>query len=349
MASNQTGHDRRITRRTALASAAGLGTVAIAGCTNDSGSSGDDGSESNDGGGGASFEPQLTVAEIEEIWAADGAEMWSDVREEFPDEEIVRYGAADTSGTFDYFIENIGELGERGHTDDYEATEQDNTIAQGVQGDPYAIGYFGFSYYYNNPDELTPIAIADGDDNYVEPSLDTAASGEYTPLTRNLFTYPSTESLQQEHIARFARYFVDQTTNEDLVAGDVGYVPATDEQQEAQRSALNEEIGDAGTGDGEISGDITIAGSSTVFPLMTAVAEDFSADHPNINIDVSSTGSGGGFSNFFCVGESDFNNASRPIKEEEQNLCSENGVDYLELVAAKDALTVVVDNSWLSE
>jgi len=343
MASNQTGDGRQITRRTALASAAGIGTMALAGCTNDSTES------DSSGGSGPAFDPQLTVSEIEEIWAADGAELWSDVREEFPDEEIVRYGAADTSGTFDYFIENIGNLGERGHTDDYEATEQDNTIAQGVQGDPYAIGYFGFSYYYNNPDELTPIAIADGDDNYVEPSLDTAASGEYTPLTRNLYTYPSTESLQEEHIARFARYFVEQTTNEDLVAGDVGYVPATDEQQQAQLDALNEEIGDAGTGDGEISGDITIAGSSTVFPLMTAVAEDFSTDNPDINIDVSSTGSGGGFSNFFCVGESDFNNASRPIKEEEQNLCSENGVDYLELVAAKDALTVVVDNNWLSE
>ena len=187
----------------------------------------------------ADFVDSLTVEELKQIWQSDAAQTWDEVRDEFPNEEIERYGAADTSGTYDYFIEAI--LGEDGHTSDYQATEQDNTIAQGVSGSEYAIGYFGFAYYFQNPDQLKALGIDDGD-GPVEPSLETAASGEYTPLSRPLFTYPSISSLGEEHVAEFARYFVSQTTNEDLVAGDVGYVPATEETQEEQMATLEDAI-----------------------------------------------------------------------------------------------------------
>ncbi|WP_120243902.1 PstS family phosphate ABC transporter substrate-binding protein [Halopiger aswanensis] len=186
---------------------------------------------------------EMTVEEIAQIWESDAAETWSDVNSDWPDEEIERYGADDTSGTYDYFIENI--MGEdRGHTDDYQATEQDNTIAQGVQGSEYAIGYFGFAYYYQNSDQLTAVAIDDGN-GPVEPSLETASAGEYTPLSRSLYTYPSVSSLGEEHVAEFARYFVEQTTNRELVADDVGYVPLTDEQQSEQMSKLEDAIEEA--------------------------------------------------------------------------------------------------------
>ena len=184
----------------------------------------------------------LTVDELSQIWQEDPARTWDEVRDEFPNEEIERYGAADTSGTYDYFIENI--MGEAGHTDDYQATEQDNTIAQGVTGSEYAIGYFGFAYYFQNPDQLKALAIDNGN-GPVEPSLETAASGEYQPLSRSLYTYPSMSSLGEEHVAEFARYFVSQTTNEDLVAGDVGYVPATEETQESQIQKLEDAIEEA--------------------------------------------------------------------------------------------------------
>ena len=187
----------------------------------------------------ADFVDSLTTDELAQIWRADPAQTWDEVRDEFPNEEINRFGAADTSGTYDYFIEAI--LGEEGHTSDYQATEQDNSIANGVAGDEYAIGYFGFAYYFQNPDQLKALGIDDGD-GPVEPSLETASSGEYTPLSRPLFTYPSISSLGEEHIAEFARYFVEQTTNEDLVAGDVGYVPATEETQEEQMSILEDAI-----------------------------------------------------------------------------------------------------------
>ncbi|PHQ38905.1 phosphate ABC transporter substrate-binding protein [Halorubrum persicum] len=181
----------------------------------------------------------LTVEELAQIWESDPVQTWDEVRDEFPNEEIERFGAADTSGTYDYFIESV--LEERGHTSDYQATEQDNSIAQGVTGSEYAIGYFGFAYYFQNPDQLKALGIDDGN-GPVEPSLETASSGEYTPLSRPLFTYPSIESLGNDHVAEFARYFVTQTTNEDLIAGDVGYVPATEETQEEQMETLEDAI-----------------------------------------------------------------------------------------------------------
>ena len=189
------------------------------------------------------FATEMTVEEIAQIWESDAAETWDEVRDEWPNEEIKRYGAADTSGTYDYFLENV--MGEdRGHTDDYQATEQDNTIAQGVEGSEYGIGYFGFAYWYQNQDQITPVAVDNGD-GPVEPSLDTAASGEYQPLSRPLFTYPSMSALAEEHVAEFARYFVDQTDNEDIVAGEVGYVPATQDVKEEQMQTLEDAIEEA--------------------------------------------------------------------------------------------------------
>ena len=70
-------------------------------------------------------------------------------------------------------------------------------------------------------------------------------------------------------------------------------------------------------GDGGLSGSIDIAGSSTVFPLATAMSERFKEDHPGVDFSLQSTGSGGGFANYFCTGDTDFNNASRPIQQEE--------------------------------
>lgn len=189
------------------------------------------------------FATALSVEELAQIWEADAVETWSGVRDEWPDEEIVRYGADDTSGTFDYFVENI--MGsERGHTDDYQATENDNTIVQGVSGDPYAIGYFGYSYYHLNPDAVQAVAVDDGD-GPVEPNLDTAASGEYSPLSRSLYTYPSIDSLGAEHVAEFARYVLERSTDESLVAEDVGYVPNTEETAQAQLDALETAIEEA--------------------------------------------------------------------------------------------------------
>ncbi|NKE36457.1 PstS family phosphate ABC transporter substrate-binding protein [Natronococcus sp. JC468] len=180
----------------------------------------------------------LTVEELREIWRADGAERWSDINEDWPDEELELYGAATTSGTFDYFNEAV--LGEDvNHKSDYYATERDRTIVQGVQGSEYAMGYFGFSYYSENPDSIKAVSIDDGN-GCVEPSTETAMSGEYTPLSRPLFIYVAKESLADSAVRDFARFYMEQAAT-DLVS-DVGYVPITEDQRDENLERLEERI-----------------------------------------------------------------------------------------------------------
>jgi phosphate transport system substrate-binding protein len=191
------------------------------------------------------FATELTVEELRTIWSAETApETWQDVNSDWPDEPLELFGPTDASGTYDYFIEAIiGEEGP-GHRQDYSATEQDRTIIQGVEGSEFAIGYMGYAYYSTNTDRVTAVAIDNGD-GPVEPSLETARTGEYQPLSRPLFTYPSQESLAERHVAEFARFFVENTTNEQVVAEEVGYVPLTDDQQAEQMETLEAAIEEA--------------------------------------------------------------------------------------------------------
>jgi phosphate transport system substrate-binding protein len=99
----------------------------------------------------------------------------------------------------------------------------------------------------------------------------------------------------------------------------------------------------------DLSGRIEADGSSTVGPFTTAAAERFQRENPEVKATVGVSGTGGGFERF-CRGETDLSNASRPIKDEETQLCDENGVEYVEFHVANDALTVVVnpENDWAS-
>lgn len=100
---------------------------------------------------------------------------------------------------------------------------------------------------------------------------------------------------------------------------------------------------------GQISGDIIIDGSSTVYPITVAVAEEFANEGTKARVSVGMSGTGGGFKKF-CPGETDINNASRPITQSEIELCQQFGVEYKEFVVALDGMTVVVnpDNTWLT-
>jgi phosphate transport system substrate-binding protein len=96
---------------------------------------------------------------------------------------------------------------------------------------------------------------------------------------------------------------------------------------------------------------LAIDGSSTVFPVMEAVAEEFQGqERGQVRVTVGISGTGGGFKKF-CRGETDVSNASRPILKEEIEACRAAGVDYYELPVAYDALTVAVSpkNDWVSE
>ena len=97
-----------------------------------------------------------------------------------------------------------------------------------------------------------------------------------------------------------------------------------------------------------LAGTIEIDGSSTVFPITQAVAEEFQKEYPEVRVNVGISGTGGGFKRF-QTGETDINDASRPIKSSEAEQCSINGIEYQEFTIAIDGLAVMVNpqNTWV--
>lgn len=162
----------------------------------------------------------LTVDQLNQLWAPDSTvTMWSELNPDWPEEEIELYGAGTDSGTFDFFTEEIN--GEPGASrTDYQATEDDNVTVQGVAGNPYALGYLGYSYVQENPDAVRAVAI-DGGEGCVEPSPETVLDGSYSPLSRPLYIYVNAESLQRPEVQEFLRFYL-ATTGE--TAGLVGFI-----------------------------------------------------------------------------------------------------------------------------
>jgi len=166
----------------------------------------------------------MTVEELRRIWQPGSTiTRWSQVREEWPDEEIVLYGPDTDSGTFDYFTEAIN--GEGGASrDDYTASADDNVLVVGVAGDAGALGYFGFAYYEENTDRLGDIAIGGGN-GCVAPSRETIEDGTYAPLSRPMFIYTKDQALRKPEVAAFIRFWIE---NSPALVPEVGYVPVAD-------------------------------------------------------------------------------------------------------------------------
>jgi len=183
----------------------------------------------------------ITMEDLQTIWSPDTApETWADVNSDWPDEPFDLYGAATTSGTFDYFTEAV--VGEEGSIrEDFEGTEEDDLIAQGVAGNQYAMGYLPFAYYTNNPDSVKALEIIQDGSDPVEPSLEGAKSGNY-PLARPLFTYGHMGKIQEKnHLQEFIEYYIDQSA-QDYVASEIGYVPASQDMVDANRENLQAAI-----------------------------------------------------------------------------------------------------------
>ena len=172
---------------------------------------------------------QLTVAELNTIFRPDDYAMtWSDVRAGFPDVEISLFAPGADSGTFDYFTETINDDGGVHRSDNTTFSEDDNVLVQGVSGERGGIGYFGFSYYANNSDRLKAVPIINDAGAAVVPSLETINDGSYNPLSRPLFIYISTASLDRPEVAAFVEYYV--TDGVFLVdSPEVGYVQLPEE------------------------------------------------------------------------------------------------------------------------
>ena len=101
----------------------------------------------------------LTVAELKKIWEPGSkVNNWRDVRSSFPDVPLKLFGAGTDSGTFEYFTEAINGRARASRTD-YQASEDDNVLVQGVSGERGGMGYFGYSYYIENQSRLNAVQI----------------------------------------------------------------------------------------------------------------------------------------------------------------------------------------------
>ena len=180
----------------------------------------------------------LTVEELGTLWGPDGegtVTTWDQVNPDFPAEEIELYGPGTDSGTFDYFTDEVN--GEEGASrSDYNASEDDNIIVQGVSGSPNALGYFGFTYFEENAEQLKAIEI-DGGEGCVAPSAETAEDGSYAPLSRPLFVYVSNSAYSEKpQVAEFVDFY-SSSVNE--IAKAAQFITLNDEQVSELQSAVD--------------------------------------------------------------------------------------------------------------
>ncbi|MBV6457055.1 MAG: Protein SphX [Fimbriimonadaceae bacterium] len=165
----------------------------------------------------------LTIAELKMMWE-EGSKVsnWKEVRSGFPDKPLKLYGAGTDSGTFDYFTEAVNGKSKSSRAD-YQASEDDNTLVQGVSGDEGALGYFGFSYYEDNKEIVAAVAV-DGGKGPVTPSFDTIQNGTYSPLSRPLFIYVNKKSLESKPgIEEMVKYIF--AAGSDTILKEAGFVP----------------------------------------------------------------------------------------------------------------------------
>ena len=149
----------------------------------------------------------LTVEELRRIWRPGSTvRTWRDVRAELPPAPIQLYGPGTDSGTFAFFTEAImGEVG--ASRADFHASEDDNVLVRGLMGDRNALGYFGFAYVAEYAGSLKVLGV-DGGGGCVLPAAETIREGGYAPLSRRLFIYVKTDSLQRPGMWAFMDYFM---------------------------------------------------------------------------------------------------------------------------------------------
>jgi phosphate transport system substrate-binding protein len=178
------------------------------------------------------FAKDVTIEELAAIYST--AAKWSDVRPEWPAEPIQRFSPGTDSGTFDYFVEFVMapanknadgkadiKLGEDAilKAANIQFSEDDNVLVQGVEGSPYAIGYFGFAYFNENMGKLQALTVGG-----VAPDEKTAEDGSYK-LSRPLFIYSDAKIIKDKpQVAAFIHFYLTEVNNEIL---SVGYFPAS--------------------------------------------------------------------------------------------------------------------------
>jgi phosphate transport system substrate-binding protein len=176
----------------------------------------------------------LTTDQLKKLWnQGSKVKSLSEIDPKLPDTQLSLFGPGTDSGTFDFFTDVIN--GEEGVSrEDYSPSEDDNVLVQGVTGESGGLGYFGHSYYEQNKDKLNLVKV-DGGGGCVEPTTETIQSGEYKPLSRPLFMYPSTKAMKRPEVRAFLDYV---NGNYQAIADASQIVPMSSDQASKAKSAL---------------------------------------------------------------------------------------------------------------
>ncbi len=182
----------------------------------------------------------LTTDQLKKVWnKGSKVANLSEVDPKLPDTKLSLYGPGTDSGTFDFFTGAIN--GEEGVSrKDYEASEDDNQLVTGVEGDKGGLGYFGFSYYEGAQDKLNLVGVGESESKCIKPSTEDIQNGTYTPLSRPLFMYPSAKALKRPEVQAFMDYVID---NYQTIAESAQIVPMTQEQADKSKQELKKDEG----------------------------------------------------------------------------------------------------------
>jgi phosphate transport system substrate-binding protein len=187
------------------------------------------------------FAKELSVDQLKATWAPGSkVKTWKDLDPSWPNNPIGLYSPDNDSGTFDYFTEAIvGKM--KSQRDDVQQNSSDNSLVQGVAGDKFAMGYFGYPYYSSNKDKLRAVAIRNGKDaKAVLPSPETIRDKSYVPLSRPLYIYVKNSSARRSEVGRFVRYYLE---NIDELAKEGGYEPPSAQDKAANKEAIDHLLG----------------------------------------------------------------------------------------------------------
>lgn len=180
----------------------------------------------------------LSVEQLKKLWepAAQGTiTHWDQLNPKWPHEEIHLFGPGVASGTFDYFTEAI--VGESGASrGDFTASEDDNVLVQGVATDKFGLGFFGLAYYEANEDKLRLVPIDNGN-GAIFPTRENIKNSTYAPLSRPLYIYVSSKSVNNPDVVNFVRFYLK---NAGKIVKDVGYIGLTEDEYERELQKFNE-------------------------------------------------------------------------------------------------------------
>jgi phosphate transport system substrate-binding protein len=190
----------------------------------------------------------IKVSELKRMWepAAQGkVRTWKDINSAWPDQPLKLFGAGADSGTFDYFTEAI--VGKaKSSRGDYTASEDDNVLVKGIQGDANALGYFGFAYYAANPGSMKTLAIDWGKgQGCVKPSLENVLAGTYNPLSRPLFLYVSAKSADKPEIKQLVEFVMTKSVP---LIKEVKYLPLPEAAYKVGLQRFTERVAGSGFG-----------------------------------------------------------------------------------------------------